>query len=133
MVKKNISNSKMDNEPLHIEELAPGSVCMLLIAAYTSSHAPKELLPPEGCEEEYEARLIEKITKMLEARSVEVTDIEKPQNTDKPFAILIYANYCISEVPDLEALRQDLQECGSELGLSLRMQRSELFYYMHRI
>ncbi|MGM9998289.1 MAG: hypothetical protein ACI38Q_02655 [Candidatus Bruticola sp.] len=120
-----------DNEPLHIQELVPGSICKLIIAAYdhhASADSTKEQIAPQAHEE-----LINKITKMLEENAIEVSGIERSLHTGEGFEALIYGNYLITDNPDLALLRSKIKEEGHKLGLSIRMQRSELFSYMHRI
>ena len=124
-----------DNEPLHIQELVPGSVCKLIIAAYASLNTKGSAASASAneSEEEYENRLTKKITEMLRHYSIEVVEIEHSLHTDRSFAVLIFAHYLITASPDLETLRHDIREEASKLGISIRMQRSELFSYMHRI
>ncbi len=124
-----------DNEPLHIQELVPGSVCRLIIAAYDHRHVSNDTkaTPNKQGVAIDQAELIAKITAMLEANAIEVADIELFTHTDEGFSALIYADYRITDSPDLAALRSKIKEEGHKLGLSIRMQRSELFSYMHRI
>ena len=118
-------------EPLHIQELTPGSVCSLFIAAYTGNHPQNEV--PNLEPQEFEQKLTAELTELLHRHGVEVSHIESSLHTDKNFALLIYAHYCISDSPDLVLLRNTLRDEARSLGISLRMQRSELFAYMHRV
>ena len=124
-----------DNEPLHIQELTPGSVCRLIIAAYDHNNvinAPKTSSTKTAKQVEQE-ELIAKITAMLEENAIEVVDIERFNHANEGFSALIYADYRIVGTPDLAVLRSKIKEEGHKLGVSIRMQRSELFSYMHRI
>lgn len=125
-----------DNEPLHIQELVPGSVCRLIIAAYDHSsvnHSP-EVAQNQQTDPNRQTEFITKITSMLEENAIEIVDIERfNHNTNEGFSALIYADYRITDNPDLAVLRSKIKEEGHKLGISIRMQRSELFSYMHRI
>ena len=124
-----------DNEPLHIQELVPGSVCRLIIAAYDHRHVSnsKKTSQTKQADSTDQAELIAKITAMLEENAIEVADIERFSHADEVFSALIYADYRITNSPDLAVLRSKIKEEGHKLGVSIRMQRSELFSYMHRI
>ncbi|MGM9991258.1 MAG: hypothetical protein ACI376_00175 [Candidatus Bruticola sp.] len=120
-----------DNEPLHIQELVPGSICKLIIAAYDHNNHANSAEKRVDCPDHEE--LIGKITKMLEENAIEVSDIERSLHNGTGFEALIYGNYLITDNPDLALLRNKIKEEGHKLGISIRMQRSELFSYMHRI
>ena len=124
-----------DNEPLHIQELVPGSVCRLIIAAYDHRRVGNstEVSQAKQIDQHDQAELIAKITAMLEENAIEVADIERFNHTDEGFSALIYADYRITNSPDLAVLRSKIKEEVHKLGVSIRMQRSELFSYMHRI
>lgn len=124
-----------DNEPLHIQELVPGSVCRLIIAAYDHRRVINnpETSPTQTADQVSQEELIAKITSMLEENAIEVVDIERFNHANEGFSALIYADYRIDGSPDLAVLRSKIKEEGHKLGVSIRMQRSELFSYMHRI
>ncbi|MCR5660779.1 MAG: hypothetical protein K6G50_01460 [bacterium] len=80
----------------------------------------------------YRASLVGRIHNLLESLELEVLGIEQTGN-DESFALLIHAEYEMKDSASFTALRKKLEDGGKKLGVSLRVQREELFSYMHRI
>ncbi len=80
----------------------------------------------------YRASLVGRIHALLEARGLEVLRMEQSSQPDC-FALLIHARTSACSTANMVALRRDLQAQGQEMGVTIRVQREELFLYMHRI
>lgn len=80
----------------------------------------------------YRASVVGRVHTLLQSRGVDVQGIEQSADHDS-FALLIHASFCIGGAQSLSELRHDLENSAKELGVTLRVQREELFTYMHRI
>ena len=80
----------------------------------------------------YQASLVGHIHSLLETRGLEILRIEQSSQPDG-FALLIHARTTACSTANMVALRRDLQAQGQKLGVTIRVQREELFIYMHRI
>lgn len=80
----------------------------------------------------YRASLVGRVHALLEARGLDIQRIEQSSEPDC-FALLIHARTSACSTANLVALRKDLEAAGRELGVTIRVQREELFVYMHRI
>ncbi|GEM_PF-2371696 len=80
----------------------------------------------------YQASLVGRVHALLEARGLEILRME-PSSQPDCFALLIHARTSACSTANVVALRRDLQAQGHELGVNIRVQREELFLYMHRI
>lgn len=80
----------------------------------------------------YQASLVGRVHALLETRGLEILRMEQSSRPDC-FALLIHARTTACSTANMVALRRDLQAQGQELGVTIRVQREELFLYMHRI
>lgn len=80
----------------------------------------------------YRASLVGRIHNLLESYGVQVNGIEQSEEKDS-FALLIHATIAASEGLNIAALRTELVEEARKLGVTLRIQREEVFAYMHRV
>ncbi len=80
----------------------------------------------------YRASLVGRVHSLLETRGLEIQRLEQSAEPDC-FALLIHARTTACSTANLVALRKDLEAAGRELGVTIRVQREELFVYMHRI
>ena len=81
----------------------------------------------------YRASLVGRIHNMLESYGVKVIGIEQSSEQDS-FALLIHASISsAANSMSIAELRKQLVEEAKKLGVTLRIQREEVFAYMHRI
>lgn len=129
------------NEPLLVQELKAGTVCRLIVAVFAYEKMDNPLnstvkviagehrLRVEGA---YRASLVGRIHSLLESHGVDIVGIEQSAEHDS-FALLIHATYLVQDDSSIGTLRSSLENKAKELGVTLRLQREELFAYMHRI
>ena len=79
-----------------------------------------------------DASLVGRIHGLLQSRGLEVLHVEQSSQPDC-LALLIHARTSACSTANLVALRKDLESAGRDLGVTIRVQREELFVYMHRI
>ncbi|HXE73696.1 MAG TPA: hypothetical protein VNO81_13625 [Candidatus Nitrosotenuis sp.] len=117
------------------------SGCRLIVAAFSDqtvcipSGASYELVLGEArlqAQSPQHASMAAQIYGLLARRGLQVLRMEQVSDGGCA-ALLVHAQAQACESQDLLALRQDLQAAGRELGYTLRVQREELFRYMHRI
>lgn len=80
----------------------------------------------------YQASLVGRVHSLLEGRGLQVLRMEQTSDPDC-FALLIHAQTEACSASSLVSLRKDLEAAGKDLGVTIRVQREELFLYMHRI
>lgn len=80
----------------------------------------------------YRSSLVGRVHAMLETHGLEVLRIEQSSEPEC-FALLIHARTNACTAANLVALRKTLELHGRDLGVTIRVQREELFVYMHRI
>lgn len=76
--------------------------------------------------------MLGRVHSLLHARGLEVLRVEQSSEPNC-FAALIHARTNACGAQNVVALRKDLEAAGKELGVTIRVQREELFVYMHRI
>lgn len=79
----------------------------------------------------HRATMVAGITRLLSEYGVVVEDVEQGEG-EGCFAMILLARVA-NPVITLSQLREFLRVRGQELGLTLRVQREELFVAMHRI
>ncbi len=81
----------------------------------------------------YRASLVGRIHNLLESYGVRVLGIEQSAENDS-FALLMHASINANDsMVNIGELRRQLVAEAQKLGVTLRIQREELFAYMHRI
>ena len=75
--------------------------------------------------------IIAKVTKILYEHDVNILDIS--QTILSGLFSMIMAVDVSSEHTDFDSVNRDLHDLGEELGLQIRIQRSEIFDAMHHI
>ncbi len=81
----------------------------------------------------YRASLVGRIHNLLESYGVRVLGIEQSSENDS-FALLMHASINANDsMVNIGELRRQLVAEAQKLGVTLRIQREELFAYMHRI
>lgn len=76
--------------------------------------------------------MLGRVHSLLKNRGLEVLRVEQ-SSEPSCFAALIHAQTSACGARNVVALRKDLEAAGKELGVTIRVQREELFVYMHRI
>ena len=118
----------------------PGTGCRVVVAVFGANHvclpSPSAVrtVPDPGRSHDGSGRasLVGRIHGLLEARGLEILRMEQSSEPDC-FALLVHAQTSACTAANLVALRRDLEQTGRELGLTIRVQREELFVYMHRV
>lgn len=81
----------------------------------------------------YRASLVGRIHNLLESYGVKVLSIDQSSDDDS-FALLMHASIKNNNMKlTIGELRRHLVKEAKDLGVTLRIQREELFAYMHRI
>lgn len=81
----------------------------------------------------YRASLVGRIHNLLESYGVQVQSIDQSSD-DESFSLLMHASVNANDmVVNIGQLRRQLESEAQKLGVTLRIQREELFAYMHRI
>lgn len=81
----------------------------------------------------YRASLVGRIHNLLESYGIRVLSIEQSSDDDS-FALLMHASINVNDMSvNIGELRRSLVQQAQMLGVTLRIQREELFAYMHRI
>ncbi|MBQ7567903.1 hypothetical protein IJT17_03775 [bacterium] len=81
----------------------------------------------------YRASLVGRIHNLLESYGIRVLSIEQSSDDDS-FALLMHASINANDMTiNIGELRRNLVQEAQLLGVTLRIQREELFAYMHRI
>ena len=81
----------------------------------------------------YRASLVGRIHNLLESYGIRVLSIEQSSDDDS-FALLMHASINANDMSvNIGELRRSLVQQAQMLGVTLRIQREELFAYMHRI
>ncbi len=81
----------------------------------------------------YRASLVGRIHNLLESYGIRVLSIEQSSDDDS-FALLMHASINANDMNvRIGELRRSLVQQAQMLGVTLRIQREELFAYMHRI
>ena len=81
----------------------------------------------------YRASLVGRIHNLLESYGIRVLSIEQSSDEDS-FALLMHASINSNDMSvKIGELRRSLVQQAQMLGVTLRIQREELFAYMHRI
>ncbi|MDO5295253.1 MAG: ACT domain-containing protein [bacterium] len=81
----------------------------------------------------YRASLVGRIHNLLESYGIRVSSIEQSTDDDS-FALLMHASINSNDMNvNIGELRRNLVQDAQMLGVTLRIQREELFAYMHRI
>ena len=81
----------------------------------------------------YRASLVGRIHNLLESYGIRVLSIEQSSDDDS-FALLMHASINSNDMSvNIGELRRSLVQQAQMLGVTLRIQREELFAYMHRI
>lgn len=74
--------------------------------------------------------IIAKVTTLLAEQNVNILDISQTILQDF-FTMMMLVD--ITNFEDLESLQQQLAELGNSLGLTINIQREEIFQAMHRV
>ena len=74
--------------------------------------------------------IIAKVTTLLAERNINILDISQTILQDF-FTMMMLVD--ITNLEDLESLQQQLAELGKSLGLTINIQREEIFQAMHRV
>lgn len=80
----------------------------------------------------YRASLVGRLHNLLESHQLEVLGIDQSSDPDS-FALLMHVSCPASVISSFSVLRRDLEKAAEDLGVVLRVQREELFSYMHRV
>lgn len=75
--------------------------------------------------------IIAEVCALLSANKINIEDIS--QTVLQDYFTMIMMVDVAEKTPDFDALRQQLDEKGSQMGLSIRIQREDIFRAMHRI
>ena len=75
--------------------------------------------------------IIAEVCALLSANNINIEDIS--QTVLQDYFTMIMMVDVPEKTPDFDALRQQLNEKGAQLGLSIRIQREDIFRAMHRI
>lgn len=76
--------------------------------------------------------MLGRVHALLNARGLEVLRVEQ-SSEPSCFSALIHARTHACGAQNVVALRKELEAAGRELGVTIRVQREELFVYMHRV
>ena len=74
--------------------------------------------------------IIAKVTTLLAERTINILDISQTI-LQEFFTMMMLVD--ITNLEDLESLQQQLAELGKSLGLTINIQREEIFQAMHRV
>lgn len=74
--------------------------------------------------------IIAKVTTLLAERNINILDISQTI-LQEFFTMMMLVD--ITNLEDLESLQQQLDELGKSLGLTINIQREEIFQAMHRV
>ena len=74
--------------------------------------------------------IIAKVTTLLAERNINILDISQTI-LQEFFTMMMLVD--ITNLEDLESLQQQLAELGKSLGLTINIQREEIFQAMHRV
>lgn len=74
--------------------------------------------------------IIAKVTTVLAERNINILDISQTILQDF-FTMMMVID--VTELKDLEALQQELNELGNTIGLTITVQLEEIFQAMHRV
>ncbi|MYL32329.1 ACT domain-containing protein [Pontibacillus yanchengensis] len=74
--------------------------------------------------------IIAKVTTVLSEKEINVLDINQTIVEDF-FTMMMIVD--VTQIEDLDSVRQTLNEIGEELGVKINLQLEEVFQAMHRI
>lgn len=79
----------------------------------------------------HQATLVHKVIRVLKEQNLEIDSIEQAYRSEI-FALLIQAHYK-KESLDMAELRSNLEKEGKKIKATFKVQRPDLFFYMHRL